>query len=1041
MFFLAGTSFLLSRIDKKIPWRSMFLFGLLQGVFQWLTSLDRSMFPANDLIVEAFKYIIFIGSFVALADFGFSCFVEGEKKSRYVVAAILLLCAAVSGVMGEMIVFFIILLCAVSTIATACGLFVRVNDDKRLKLLFGTAGIMFLLFGSLAWIVYPGIYYHLNNDAFFRMTGIPSVVFQIIPVSVILFAFASYYNRLKHTLFADDTVSGHFCVIAGILLLLVILGFIYIDRRVDEAGKLLSSECNAVPASIFSRYPVGDSLRDFIDKGTSGEALVHYVDNAFDRIGRHFEYAFVVVNADGKVLKYDRSALLARRAPQGFPIQLLSGATNPKYHVGSMAEDRNGAYAITRMPSPSGDPRQYFFVTTPDRSRAMHTVTMFRQSFLVAIQLLAFLVVAFWIAYVNNEDVNRHLSKARHEYAGLIEMQRDIIVRFNPDYKFTFVNNVFCQAVGRTRELLLGNDIGKVFDWEYFLYDIRTMPPDGCVKFIVPMALHSGTGWHEWLVTKVNSFQPSKYEFQAVGRDVTKLQETMSSLQQSEKKYRQVVDLANEGIWVIDSNSITTFANQRMAEILGVNLDELIGSPLDAYVGNNEKDALKNNLDRRKRGISERHDFIFTRRDGKTVSTTLATTPMYDDHGKFVGALAIVVDITRFRQLEDNLKTLNNELRNALSFNQLVLDNDPNLIYVTDRNQNLIMANKAFSAFFNCEPPEIKGKVFLDVIGTMTVSPSPGETDREVVAAMQRRAFEEQIFMDSDRHVWFRTVKTPLILPDGNVGILCISMDITKMKEAENRQEQVNHELEEKVARRTNSLNKTIRKLTREVSSKQELQRLLQKESERIQERLGQNLHDVLGQMLTAISIKANVLRDILPQNEHRKYAEVIAEYTGEAISQMRNLAKTLSYVNIRKLGLEMGMNDFKDFINKFYNVDVYMNIDNDVIELLEEEAQNNLFRIIQESIVNAIKHSNAKNITLDLRRDNENHGCLHITSDGTEYIDQEMNRSEGIGVLIMETRAAVMGAALRLEKNVANGLDVICRFPLNLRKESDDGN
>jgi len=1047
--FIAGTSFLLIRIDGKFAWRSMFLFALLQGGFQWLTVLDQNIFPQKELLVAAIKYLVFLISFILLADFGIACFLEERSKIRGFFSCLLLLCAAVTSIVGGMISITIIVLCVISSFVAAAGLFARAGETVHSKSLFRIASVFFLVFGLLAWIVHPGIYYYLKDDNFLQMLGIPSVALLIVPQAGILVVFSIYYNRCKQNIYADRMVSGHFRVMAAVIFFSTIVGFSYINWEVHKATTVFWSDCDTVSAYVFSRQDMIAGLHDFLEKGTSADSLVRHLDRLFDRVSNRCAYAFGVVTADGSRLKLDRSVLLGWHPVKHLPTHLLphpkndhSGMRSTNFIGFNDFNDRGHlTYVITSLPNHFDDGKKYYFIISSEADNAISTILMLRQNSLIAMELLSFLIIMFWIAYVNNEDITRQLTNARNEYAGLVEMQRDIIVRFNLDYKFTFVNNVFCHVAGFTREMLLGNDIGRVFNWEKFLYDIRTMPLEGCVKFIVPMTLPKGTCWHEWQVTKVSSFRQVKYEFQAVGRDVTKLQEAMKSLQESEKKYRQVVDLANEGIWVINNKNVTAFANRRMADILGIKLNELIGSPLENYVGNGEKVELAKCVDRRKNGVCEKHDFIFTRRDGCTVSTTLATTPMFDDDGKYVGALAIVVDVTRFRQMEENLRNLNNELSSALSFNQLVLDNDPNLIYVMDNNHRLIMANQAFISFFGASSKVVKGKHLGDIIGKKTISPLPCETDDEVFYANEKREFEEKILMGGNRYSWFRTVKMPLILQHNESGILCISVDITKMKDAENRREKVNHELEEKVARRTNSLNKTIKRLTREIDSKQELQRLLQKESERIQERLGQNLHDVLGQMLTAISIKANVLRDILPEEHQRQHADVIVEYTGEAISQMRNLSKTLSYVNIRKLGLEMGMNDFKDFINKFYNVDVYLNIDSDVIAMLEEESQNNLFRIVQESIVNAIKHSNAKRITLDLQRDGKDSGLLKISSNGTEFIDQEMNRAEGIGILIMETRAAVMGATLKLERTSYSGLEVICRFPLTLNSEALNDN
>ena len=59
---------------------------------------------------------------------------------------------------------------------------------------------------------------------------------------------------------------------------------------------------------------------------------------------------------------------------------------------------------------------------------------------------------------------------------------------------------------------------------------------------------------------------------------------TYRNLRESETEYRQIVDTANEGIWVLGPDTLTTFVNARMAEILGCSSEEMIGRPLTDFM-------------------------------------------------------------------------------------------------------------------------------------------------------------------------------------------------------------------------------------------------------------------------------------------------------------------------------------------------------------------------------------------------------------------------------------------------------------------------
>ncbi|MEO5356383.1 MAG: PAS domain S-box protein [Nitrospirae bacterium YQR-1] len=133
------------------------------------------------------------------------------------------------------------------------------------------------------------------------------------------------------------------------------------------------------------------------------------------------------------------------------------------------------------------------------------------------------------------------------------------------------------------------------------------------------------------------------------------------AFRESEKKYRQIVELAQEGIWVIDKDSVTTFVNQKMADMLGYTVDEMTGTELFRFMDIRGIEITKRNIQRRKEGITEQHDFEFTRKDGKRIYTILSASPIMDENGKYEGAIALVNDITE-RKHKDRLLFLRDRM-------------------------------------------------------------------------------------------------------------------------------------------------------------------------------------------------------------------------------------------------------------------------------------------------------------------------------------------------------------------------------------------
>ena len=124
----------------------------------------------------------------------------------------------------------------------------------------------------------------------------------------------------------------------------------------------------------------------------------------------------------------------------------------------------------------------------------------------------------------------------------------------------------------------------------------------------------------------------------------------------SEQRLRAAVELANEGVWVLDAAGATSFATPRMAEILGCTLEDLLRrSPLE-FMDAASRAVFAERQARRRRGEAD-PAMAFTLRtlDGRGVETTLAARPLYDDQGRYVGAVAVVSDETPQRRAEREL--------------------------------------------------------------------------------------------------------------------------------------------------------------------------------------------------------------------------------------------------------------------------------------------------------------------------------------------------------------------------------------------------
>ncbi|GIK72226.1 MAG: hypothetical protein BroJett021_12140 [Chloroflexota bacterium] len=153
--------------------------------------------------------------------------------------------------------------------------------------------------------------------------------------------------------------------------------------------------------------------------------------------------------------------------------------------------------------------------------------------------------------------------------------------------------------------------------------------------------------------------------------------------------YRQIIETAEEGVWLADNRWMTVWVNERLAEMFGYTQEQMIGRPITDFMDDAGRRAVIELQRRREAGVRENHEFRFVRCDGSDLWTFLATNPLTDENGVFIGALAMLTDISARKQVE---MTLNVERVNLSA----VLENSPDQIWAVDRDYRLIVGNSKF---------------------------------------------------------------------------------------------------------------------------------------------------------------------------------------------------------------------------------------------------------------------------------------------------------------------------------------------------------
>jgi len=213
-----------------------------------------------------------------------------------------------------------------------------------------------------------------------------------------------------------------------------------------------------------------------------------------------------------------------------------------------------------------------------------------------------------------------------------------------------------------------------------------------------------------------------------------------------------------------------------------------------------------------------------------------------------------------------------------------------------------------------------------------------------------------------------------------------------------------------------------------DISPRKLMEKQIAEISDREQRRIGQDLHDNLCQHMVSIAFAAELLRDKLERKElaEATQAETIAEMVNEGISQARNLARGLYPVRLEVDGLTSALEELAATAQARNNIACHFACDEQVL-IHDEVAGNNLYRIAQEAVNNAIKHARAKNISIGLGAV-EDEVTLTVKDDGIGF-PEPLDAGAGMGLHIMNYRAKMIGAFLDIRRGAGGGTIVICSF------------
>ncbi|MGI9114227.1 MAG: hypothetical protein DLM52_12685 [Chthoniobacterales bacterium] len=223
-------------------------------------------------------------------------------------------------------------------------------------------------------------------------------------------------------------------------------------------------------------------------------------------------------------------------------------------------------------------------------------------------------------------------------------------------------------------------------------------------------------------------------------------------------------------------------------------------------------------------------------------------------------------------------------------------------------------------------------------------------------------------------------------------------------------------------------LAKALARVQVEVEHRRRLETQLLTAVEEERERLGRDLHDDLSQRLAGIAMMMDSIGKQLPRGADETKLRDIARLLNDAVAVARNLSRGLHPVTLTTHGLPAALAELAERVP----TEVEFKLPQSARLDIDRSVALHVYRIAEEAVGNAIRHSESQKIRIELRTKPARTISLSISDDGKGF--EARTASAGMGFQNMRYRAAAVGGALEITSTAGSGTSVTCSFPLTAR-------
>jgi PAS domain S-box-containing protein len=488
-----------------------------------------------------------------------------------------------------------------------------------------------------------------------------------------------------------------------------------------------------------------------------------------------------------------------------------------------------------------------------------------------------------------------------------------------------------------------------------------------------------------------------------------------------------IIDFSDDAIVSKTLDGVITSWNRGAERLFGYTAAEAVGQNILLIIPDDRRAEENEVLARLRRGERIEHfETVRRTKDGRLIPISLTVSPIRDAHGNIIGASKIARDIS-IREQRD-------ELRARLAS---IVESSDDAIVSKTLDGIITSWNLGAERLFGYTAAEAVGRHI-----TMIVPDDRGAEEDEVLARLRRGEkidhFETVRRTRDGRLIPISLTVSPVRDSRGNIiGASKVARDITERTLAERALRRAREELEERVRERTAELVDANASLMREMVERQRVEQeriqlltrlILAQEDER--RRIARELHDQLGQQLTALRLTLETLKaQPIERKELRVQVETLEELALQLDEQVAFRVWELRPNVLETSGLQAALTNYVRSWSKHVGIRAELHTGRSTAERLTPEIETVFYRLAQEALNNVAKHARADHVDVLLER-NADYLSLIIEDNGVGFDPSSAAANgQGLGLIGMRERAALIGADLQIESSPGCGTTIIARI------------